>query len=138
MLLSFSKMQKQPPAVALSKAFLNIVQNSQRNTSDRVSFLSKLRNWVLQLESWSKGWRQIHEIKQNRLFYGLFYSWFFAIFYRKTSKFGLRVDGWVLAIKSKHFSDFLKSFGNSRDNLYIHFLVIIILFRFTCGEEKLC
>ena len=25
---------------------------------------------------------------QNRFFYGMFYSWFFAIFYRKTSKFG--------------------------------------------------
>ena len=33
---------------------------------------------------------------------------------------------------------FLKLFGNSLDNSYIHFLVITILFRFTCGEKKLC
>ena len=32
----------------------------------------------------------------------------------------------------------LKPFGKLWDNLYIHFLVIIILFRFTCGEGKLC
>ena len=32
----------------------------------------------------------------------------------------------------------LKSFGNSCGNSYIHFLVIIIQFRFTCGEKKLC
>ena len=32
----------------------------------------------------------------------------------------------------------VKSFGNSLGNLYIHFLVIIIYFNFTCGEEKLC
>ena len=33
---------------------------------------------------------------------------FFAIFYRKTSKFGFWVDSWVLAIKSKRFGDFLE------------------------------
>ena len=35
---------------------------------------------------------------------------FFATFYQKTSKFGLLVDSWVLAIKSKYFRDFLKIF----------------------------
>ena len=24
------------------------------------------------IQSWGKGWRQIHEIKQNRVFYGIF------------------------------------------------------------------
>ena len=33
---------------------------------------------------------------------------FFATFYHKTSKFGLWVEGWVLAIKPKHFRDFLE------------------------------
>ena len=32
----------------------------------------------------------------------------FCNFYRKTSQFGFRVDGWVLAIKFKHFRDFLE------------------------------
>ena len=49
------------------------------------------------------------------------------------SKFGFRVEDWVLVLKSKHFRDFyeifefpmilsVKTFGNS----YIHFLVIKI------------
>ena len=59
-------------------------------------------------QSWTKGWRQIDEIKQNRIFYGMFYSWFFAIFYQKMWQFGFRSDGWVLVIKSKHFRDFLE------------------------------
>ena len=33
--------------------------------------------------------RQIHEIKQKRFFCEMFPSWYFAIFYRKTSKFEL-------------------------------------------------
>ena len=99
--------------------------------------------------SWTKGWRRIHEIKQNRFFYGMFYKWLSAIFYPDTSKFGFWVDGWVLVIKSKHFEDFpkisyfpkmlsLKSFGNLWRNSDIYFLVIIILFLLTCGDEKLC
>ena len=60
------------------------------------------------IQSWTKDWRQIHKIKQKRFFYGLFYSWFFPIFFRKTSKFGFWVSGWVLAIKSKHFRDLLE------------------------------
>ena len=86
-------------------------------------------------QSWTKSWKQIHEIKQNRVFFGMFYSWFCAIFYQDTSKFGYWVDGWVLAIKSKYFRDFpkifyfpkvlrLTSFGNLWRNSYIHFLVI--------------
>ena len=50
---------------------------------------------LLSVQSWTKGWRQIHKIKQNRFFYGMFYSWFFAIFYRKTSKPGFWAGGWV-------------------------------------------
>ena len=65
------------------------------------------------LQSWTKGWREIHKIKQNRFFYGMFYSWFFAIFYPKTSKFGFWVDGWVLSIKPKHFRDFLEVLSRS-------------------------
>ena len=30
------------------------------------------------------------------------------------------------------------SFGNSLDNLYIPCLILIITFRFTCGERKIC
>ena len=59
-------------------------------------------------QSWTKSCRQIHKIKQNRFFYGLFYSWFFATFYQKTSNFCFWVDGWVLAMKSKYFMNFLK------------------------------
>ena len=102
-----------------------------------------------QLRSWTKVWRQTHKVKQKRFLHGMFYSSFFAIFYQKTLKFGFRVDGWVLTIKSKYFRDFpgisyfpkilsLKSFGNSWGNSYIHFLVIIIFFRFICGDGKLC
>ena len=106
---------------------------------------------LLRLQSWTKGWRQILEIKQNRFFYGMFYNWFFAIFYRKTSEFGFSVDGWKLAIKPKHFRDFLeiswipkilslKSFGNSWGISYIHFLVIKIccvslLVRRNCAKK---
>ena len=56
----------------------------------------------------NKRWRQIHEIKQNRFFYEVFYSWFFAAFYRKELKVGSWVDGWVLPIRIKHFRDFLE------------------------------
>ena len=56
--------------------------------------------------SWTKGWRLIQKIKQNRFLYGMFYSWSFAVFYQKLSQFGFWVDGWSLAIKSKHFRDF--------------------------------
>ena len=84
----------------------------------------------------------------------MFNSWFFKIFYQNTSKFGFWAhgfwvleDGWVLTIKSKHLKDFfeislfpkilsIKLFGNSWGNLYIHFLVIIIWFRYTYGEKK--
>ena len=53
----------------------------------------------------------------------------------------------VLAVGSGHFRDFLgfrgfclpchMSFSNSQTNLNSHFLVIIIYFRFICGEKKL-
>ena len=61
------------------------------------------------IQSWTVGdkW-QIHKIKQNGFFNGMFYTWFFAVFYQKSSKFDFCVDVWVLAIKFKHFRDFLK------------------------------
>ena len=88
--------------------------------------------WSTCLQSWTKSWRQIHEIheiKQDRLFYDIFCWWFFAIFLPKTSKFGFRVDDWVLTMKSKRFRDFIeisqfpkilsfKSFGNSLSGDY--------------------
>ena len=43
-------------------------------------------------ESWTKVWKQIHKIKQNRFFYGMFYSWFFAIFTKKRQNLVL---GWM-------------------------------------------
>ena len=61
-------------------------------------------------QSLTKGCRQIHEIKPNKYFCGMFYSCFFAIFYWKTSKFGFRVTDWVLAINYKHFKDFHEIF----------------------------
>ena len=64
---------------------------------------------IYDVQSWTKGCRQIHEIKQNRFFYEMFCSWYFGIFYWKTSKLDFWVTGWVLAIKSKHFRDFLRS-----------------------------
>ena len=81
-------------------------------------------------QSWPKGWRQLHKIKRNRFFYGILYSWFFAIFCQKTSKFYSWVNCWVL--------QGFESFGNLWGNSYIHFPVIIIYFRFTCGKVKLC
>ena len=81
-------------------------------------------------QSWTKGWRQVYKIKQNKFFYGmLMCSWFFAIFCQKTSIFGFWVVFWVL-------QEF-ELFGNSWGNSYIDFLVIIIYFRFTYGKDKL-
>ena len=54
------------------------------------------------------------------------------IFYRKTSKFGFRVSGWVLA-KSKYLRDFLEisyCVGTKARTKAGRFT--------TCGEEKLC
>ena len=36
-------------------------------------------------QPWTKVWRQIPKIKQNKFFYGMIYSRFFAIFDQKTS-----------------------------------------------------
>ena len=46
---------------------------------------------LVELQSWTKSWRQIDEIKQNRFFYGLFYTWYFSNFYQKPSNFGGRL-----------------------------------------------
>ena len=37
-----------------------------------------IRNFYVQ--SWTKGCKQIYQIKQNRFFYGMFYSCFFTSF----------------------------------------------------------
>ena len=39
---------------------------------------------------------------------GMFLNWFFAIFYRKASKFGLWVDGWILGSNPSISGIFLK------------------------------
>ena len=38
----------------------------------------------------------------------MFYCWFFCSFLPKTLKFGSRIADWVLAIKSKHFRNFIE------------------------------
>ena len=43
-------------------------------------------------QCWTKGWRQIHEIKQNSIFYGIFTADVLQFFYQKTSKF---LVGWL-------------------------------------------
>ena len=42
-------------------------------------------------QSWTKGCRQIHEIKQNRFFYGMFYSWLLQFFTKKRKNLA---SGW--------------------------------------------
>ena len=44
-------------------------------------------------QSWMKGCQQFHKTKQNRLLYGMFYSWFFASFYKdvKISLLGVQL-----------------------------------------------
>ena len=45
------------------------------------------------LQSWTKGCKQIHKIKQHRFFYGMLNSWFFCdFFYKKNVKIWL-LDG---------------------------------------------
>ena len=41
---------------------------------EKLSFTSKRTNFQKDLQSWTNGWRQIDETKQNRFFYGMFYS----------------------------------------------------------------
>ena len=45
------------------------------NTLDETRSMFWVRIFkVIKLQSWTKGWRQIHKIKQNKFFYGMFYS----------------------------------------------------------------
>ena len=37
-------------------------------------FFTCAYRFITNIQSWKKGWRQIHKIKQNRFFYGMFYS----------------------------------------------------------------
>ena len=62
---------------------------------------------ILFYNLWQEVADKFTKLSKIGFFYRLFYSWLFATFYRKTSKLGFWVDGWVLAIKSKHFRDFL-------------------------------
>ena len=77
----------------------------------------------------------------------------FCNFLVRVPKFVYWVAGWLLAVGSKYFGDFLgisfsylvswdpqsslKIPGNPSGNMLIHFLLILIKFRFTCDEEKL-
>ena len=47
---------------------------------------------------------------QNKFFYGMFYIWLFWKILPINSKFGFWVVGWVIAIKSKPFRNFLVIF----------------------------
>ena len=78
--------------------------NRRSNKDTFLYFLHTVLELLEQeIQSCTKAWGQSHELKQIRFFYGLFHDCFFATFYQKTSKFGLLVNGWVLAIKSKGF-----------------------------------
>ena len=66
-------------------------------------------------KSWTRGWRQIHKIKQNMFFYGMFYNYFFAIFYQITLNLAF---GWTVVYSpsnpsisgiSLKFPNFLRS-----------------------------
>ena len=92
-----------PEVFCKKRVLRNFAKFTGKHLCQSLSF-----NKVAGLQSWTKGWRQIHKIKQNRFFHGMFYSWFFPIFSQKTSKLGLWVDGWVLAIKPKYSRDFLE------------------------------
>ena len=56
---------------------------------------------LFSVQSWTKGWRQIDKIKQNRFFYGMFYSWFFAIFTKKRKNLAL---GWTAGYSPSNLS----------------------------------
>ena len=59
-------------------------------------------------QSWTKGWRQINEIKQNRFSMECCTTAFLRFFIKKTSKYGFWLDGWALVMKSQHVRNFLK------------------------------
>ena len=75
------------------------------------------------------------------------HSWFFEIFYQKTSKLGFWVADW-LSIKSKHLRDFLEiswflkiltlMLFDSWGSLYIHFLVVTILVSVSLMVKRNC
>ena len=56
-----------------SKEYNNKI-NSKNNNDMNLNNLSDKIVHTLKVQSWTKGWRQIHKIKQNRFFYGMFYS----------------------------------------------------------------
>ena len=92
--------QFQPGVVYKSVAYKKMVEFCGFIFCDAI-FIRRNKN---KLQSWTKGCRQIHKITRNRFFYGMFYSWFFANFYRKRQNFAFGY------LQSKHFSDFLKIF----------------------------
>ena len=66
------------------------------------------------VQSWTKGWRQIHKIKQTSFYLSNVLQLNFRNFLPKNfhnflpPKLGFWLGGRVLAIKSKHFRDFLE------------------------------
>ena len=87
-------------------------------SSPKVGLLEFIKSKFRHVSSFSPHWKEECTILDKRLetnsrnilqnIHRMFYSWYFAIFYQKTSKFGLRVYSWVIAIKPKHFRDFLE------------------------------
>ena len=71
------------------------------------------------LQSWTKGCRQIDETKQNRYFYGIFYSRLFVRFYQKHHNLAFRWSAEYLPSNPSISEIFLQFV-----HLHIHFLVI--------------
>ena len=72
--------------------------------------------------TWTKYRRQIHKIKKNKVFFGMFYSRFWEVFYHS----GLVIDSKPFRVFLKFPNLSLKAFDNSWGNSYIHLLTITI------------
>ena len=80
-------------AVALLRSFLKIPENFQEIVFREAETCSITKNRFHRnvfLQSWTKGCREIHKIKEDRIFYGMFYSDFLP----KNVKMWLLV-GWL-------------------------------------------
>ena len=97
-----------------------------------------------QIQSWTKHLRETLVFISNRALQEKFNFCFSEVFckYGKKFYFGKKAEHWAIFLLSFKillmFPNFLylKSFGNSRDNSYMPFLLLIITFRFTCDEKK--
>ena len=105
-------------AYACDLLSLKLLNSYLRNMHQRVQINNCYSSWVAILFGVSqgpllkyrtKGCRQIHEIKQNGFFLWHVLQWILCEYLTKPSKFVFCVTG-VLAIKSKHFQDFLEIF----------------------------